>query len=86
MKDKLIRTGALLQIILILILESIRLDDILYDRKIEKKYDHYYNKKGYLGNRGFFKAFKQYIKLDPYGYIPIELNIIRASPTKKGAK
>jgi hypothetical protein len=56
MKDKLIRSGALLQTILILILESIRLDDILYDRKIEKKYNYYRNKKGYLGNGEFFKA------------------------------
>ena len=76
----------MLQIILALISESIRLDNILYDRKMEKKYDHYRNKKGYLGNREFFKASKQYIKPDPYGYIPIELDIIRASPTRKGAR
>jgi hypothetical protein len=62
------------------------LDDILYNRKIEKKYDHYYNKKGYLGNREFFKASNQYIKPDPYGYTPIELNIIRTLPTRKGAR
>jgi hypothetical protein len=62
------------------------LDDILYDRKIEKKYNYYRNKKGYLGNRGFFKASNRYTKLDPYGYIPIELDIIRTSPTRKGAR
>jgi hypothetical protein len=53
---------------------------------MEKKYDYYRNKKGYLGNRGFFKASDYYIKLDPYGYIPIELDIIRTLSTKKGAK
>ena len=62
------------------------MDDILYDRKMEKKYDYYYNKKGYLGNGGFFKASNRYIKLDPYGYILIELDIIRTSPTRKGAR
>jgi hypothetical protein len=53
---------------------------------MEKKYNYYYNKKGYLGNRGFFKASNQYIKPDLYGYIPIELDIIRTSPTRKGAR
>ena len=86
MKDKLIRTGALLQTISALISESIRLDDILYDRKMEKKYDYYCNKKGYSGNGGFFKASERYTKPDPYGHTPIELDIIRTSPTRKGAK
>jgi hypothetical protein len=85
-KDKLIRTGALLQTISALILESIQLDDILYDRKIEKQYNHHRYKKGYLGNGGFFKASNQYTKPDPYGYIPIELDIIRTSPTGEGAR
>jgi hypothetical protein len=85
-KDKLIRTGALLQTISALILESIRLDDMLYDRKMEKKYNYYRHKKGYLGNRGFFKASNQYTKLDPYGHTPIELDIIRTLSTRKGAR
>ena len=59
---------------------------MLYDRKMEKKYDYYRYKKGYLGNRGFFKASDQYTKPDPYGYIPIELDIIRTPPTRKGAR
>jgi hypothetical protein len=53
---------------------------------MEKKYDYYRNKKGYLGNGGFFKASDRYIKPDPYRYIPIELDIIKISPTKKGAR
>jgi hypothetical protein len=53
---------------------------------MEKKYDYYRYKKGYLGNRGFFKASDQYTKPDPYGYIPIELDIIRTPPTRKGAR
>jgi hypothetical protein len=71
---------------LALISESIRLDNILYDRKIEKQYDYYRYKKGYLGNRGFFKASDRYIKPDPYRHTPIELDIIRTSPTRKGAR
>jgi hypothetical protein len=55
-KDKLIRSEIALETILILILDLIRLNNILYDRKIENKYDYYYNKKGYLGNREFLKA------------------------------
>ena len=62
------------------------MDDILYNRKMEKKYNYYRNKKGYLGNRGFFKASDRYTKLDLYRYISIELTIIRALPTRKGAR
>ena len=53
---------------------------------MEKKYNYYRNKKGYLGNRGFFKASDRYTKLDLYRYISIELTIIRALPTRKGAR
>ena len=71
---------------LALISESIRLDDMLYDRKMEKKYDHHRYKKGYSGNGGFFKASNQYTKPDPYGHTPMELDIIKTLSTRKGAR
>ena len=50
-KDELIRIRVVINIIAILIIKLIRLNNILFDREIEKKYRY---RTGYLGSGGFF--------------------------------
>ena len=88
MKDKLIRIGAVLKTLDKLIKELIKIDDKLYERLIEDKYDY---RKGYIpiihgrryepryGNNNNYSHGKPY-----YSLILIELDILTKGKLFKG--
>ena len=88
-KDELIRTGARLDDLDILIKESIEIDDKLFERQMEKKHDG--GVRGFAGfesPRGHFQARDERRKQtsNPYGPMPMELNVFEKKGRNKGKK
>ena len=87
-KDKLMRSGGVIDTLDRLIEEAIKTNDKLFERSIEKRYN---SRTSGIGRSTFFTKLRNYRydkreQRDPYRYILIELDFTSQRPTRGPGK